>query len=116
MNTDISDNKISFITDKESYYADDTIKITLANNTDSILIIGLRCGTTLEMFYQVKENNSWSENKFFDFMALKCLTLIDTVRSNENFFQPLPASAFKSPGTFRLVLNDDIISNTFIIN
>ena len=114
--TDVSEGKISFITDKEFYNAIDTVNFTVVNNSDSLLIIGLRCGGMLEMFYQIKEDSSWSENKFFDYMTLRCLTVIDTIKSKEKFSQSIPASDFKSSGTFRLVLNEDIISNAFIIN
>lgn len=110
------DSNINFFTDKPFYTEIDTISLTLTNNSDRLLIIGLRCGEMLEMFYQKKENDLWSENLWFDYMTLRCYSLLDSVNSNDEFQQSIPTSIFKDTGTFRLILNEEIVSNSFDIN
>ena len=111
-----SAKRVNFFTDKHFYFETDTINFTLLNHSDSTLYIGLRCGTMLEMFYQKKENNIWSDNLLFDYMLLNCPTFLDSVKSDGKFKQSIPATIFKSRGTFRLKVNEEIISNSFDIH
>ena len=115
-NSEVSNNQVSFFTDRQSYSENDTIIVTIDNESDSTLMIGLRCGGTLEMFYQKMENNNWSDNMYFYYMTLRCPTIMDSVLSNEKFSQPFLSSIFDSSGTYRLVLNETIFSNSFTIN
>lgn len=95
---------ISFRTDKTSYSISDTIDIILKNESYSKILIGLRCGGYLEMFYQKKEENIWSDNLSFWYMSLRCLTVVDTLESNNIFNYSLESAIFDSTGTYRLVL------------
>ena len=61
-NTETPINQINFTTDKTTYSKLDSINIILENKSDSEFLIGLRCNTYLEMFYQKKENNVWSDD------------------------------------------------------
>ncbi|RMI08674.1 MAG: hypothetical protein D6681_07850 [Calditrichaeota bacterium] len=104
--TDIGNvpDEIVFVTDKLFYTSADTLQLRLINNSESGIIIGLRCGGYLEMFYQKKEDDHWSENLWFSYMSLRCVTVVDTVPRNETFFYPLPADMFDSTGIFRLLV------------
>lgn len=102
--TEDSLNKISFLTDKTSYTILDSINIVLENRSNSDIKIGLRCGNYLEMFYQKKEDNVWSDNLWFWWMSLKCTTVIDTIRQNSVFNYSIKSEIFDSTGTYRLVL------------
>lgn len=110
-----SDGHVLFYTDKTTYSVSDTLNLIVQNNSGTTLIIGLRCAEMLEMYYQQKENDIWSANLLFDYMTLRCLTMMDSVKINSQFRQSVPASIFKSTGTFRLILNDEIISSVFDI-
>ena len=97
-------DRISFRSDKTSYSISDTIDIILKNESYSKILIGLRCGGYLEMFYQKKEENIWSDNLSFWYMSLRCLTVVDTLESNNIFNYSLESAIFDSTGTYRLVL------------
>ncbi len=117
-------DQISLSTDKFSYTVSDSINIYLENRSGFDIITGLRCGAYLEMFYQKKENNVWSDNLWFWYMSLKCATLPDTIPSNNTFTHSKPSKIFESTGTFRLLVevylpernaSKTIISNSFEI-
>lgn len=93
----------------------DTIYLKIDNTTDTNFEIALRCGQFLEMFYQKKENNNWSDALFFSYMYLKCPTFIDTIKSNDSFQSLIKVDLFETTGTFRLVLNNSVSSNSFEI-
>jgi hypothetical protein len=121
---DDSLDQISFSTDTFSYTELDTINLFLENESDYNIIIGLRCGGYLEMFFQKKENRHWSDNLWFWYMSLRCPTSVDTVQSNSRFTHSIPAEIFNSKGTFRLLVDvyipernssETIISNAFKI-
>ena len=122
--TENSLNKISFLTDKTSYTILDSINIVLENRSNSDIYIGLRCGNYLEMFYQKKEDNVWSDNLWFWWMSLRCPTVIDSIRPNTVFTYLIKSEIFDTTGTYRLVIDfyeqieDTMISkfsNTFTI-
>lgn len=115
---------ISFSTDSQSYMKSDTINLTLQNDSNDYITIGLRCGRYLEMSYQKKENSRWSDKLSFEYMSLRCPTMLDTVQEKGAFTELLPASRFDSEGTFRLMVkiykppadsSETLISNPFRI-
>jgi len=119
-----SSDPINFSTDKSSYAKSDNISINLRNTSSSYITIGLRCGRYLEMSYQKKENNHWSDNLWFEYMSLGCPTMLDTVQAEGEFTDSLPVKRFDSSGTFRLLVkvykppadsSETIISNSFKI-
>ena len=73
-----SSEQISFSTDSSSYVESDTINLSLKNGPSFDLIVYLKCGRFLEMFYQKKVNQDWSDTLWFSYMSLKCLTFSDT--------------------------------------
>jgi hypothetical protein len=73
------DSKITFYTSSDSYSTTDSIKVFIENHTQSNFYISLRCGGYLEMYYQKKEDSTWSKNLWFSWMSLKCVTVIDTI-------------------------------------
>lgn len=97
--------QISLSTDRFSYTELDTINLSLENKSDFNTIIGLRCGSFLEMFYQRKKNNHWSDNLLLPWMFLRCPTFLETVHSNSTFAHSIPAEVFGSTGSFRLLVN-----------
>ncbi len=64
-------NQIVFRTKSNSYVTTDSIEVFIDNNMDSNFEIGLRCGEYLEMYYQKKDNNSWSNYLWFSWMSFK---------------------------------------------
>jgi len=119
-----SENQVSLKTDKTSYTVSDSINIVLNNNSVNNIIVGLRCGEYLEMDYQQKEGDTWSGNRMFWYMSLRCLTKIDTIKSNQKYDTLLKTEFFKVKGIFRLVLRysltmlnkeEKIYSNAFKI-
>ena len=97
-------DEIVFSTDKASYAPSDTLTLVLTNNTKSNAIIGMRCATYLEMFYQKHDTNGWGDTLWFPYMSLRCVTLLDTVKVNSTFRHRLPAGLFYATGTFRLTV------------
>ena len=97
--------QINFETDKSSYSRFDNIDISLANNTEYGLVIGLRCKKYLEMKYQKKELDSWSGNLEFWYKSLGCMTTIDTIKPNSIFNYSMKSEIFDSTGIYRLVFN-----------
>jgi hypothetical protein len=102
--TENSLNQIKLQTNKSSYSKLDSINIVLDNKSNSDILIGLRCGNYLEMFYQKKEINVWSDNLWFWYMSLRCATVIDTIRQSSVFNYSIKSEIFDSTGTYRLVL------------
>lgn len=101
-NTDNMVKPIALTTDKNSYNVLDTLNINLNNNSRTNILIGLRCGASLELYCQKKENNDWIDIDCIGYMSLRCLTTLDTIESNNTFFQILRAEDFGSNNTFRL--------------
>ncbi len=97
-------NRISFLTNENSYTKLDSINILIENNSAFNIVVALRCGKYLEMFYQKKENNVWSDNVPFRWMTLKCLSVLDTIKSNTVFKHTIKPETFETCGTYRLVL------------
>ena len=111
-------NKIVFYTSSNSYSTTDSIQVFIENHTQSNLNIGLRCGKYLEMYYQKKEDSTWSKNVWFSWMSLKCLTVIDdTIKNNSIYKFTIPSDEITTYGTYRLILANDtsIVSNSFEI-
>ncbi len=117
-------DEIAFSTDKASYAPSDTLTLALSNNTKSDAIIGMRCATYLEMFYQKHDTSGWGDTLWFPYMSLRCVTLLDTVKVNSTFRHRLPAGIFYATGTFRLTVrfhdplpdsSRSAVSNSFTI-
>ena len=118
-------DSIYLSTDKTSYSTTDSIHLTLVNKVGSDIEVGYRCTyRNLEMYYQRKENDGWSDNQWFDYMALKCMTIPKTLKSNTKLKHSISSQIFKSAGIFRLLLpcfitkRDStivVISNSFAI-
>jgi hypothetical protein len=109
---------IRLSTDKNEYERSDSLKVLLANNSNVEITVGLRCSRFLEMFYHEKNDDQWSDNKWFWYMALACPTLLDTVGTTTTLEHSLPAETFRSQGTFRLVVQtyvpiDDTVLTVF---
>ena len=110
----IENNRIIFRTTSNSYFTTDSIKVFIKNNTLSDFKIALRCGY-LEMYYQKKENNTWSNNLWFSWMSLACFTTINTIKKYNAFEFTIPSDEIDVSGTYRLILANDtlIVSNSF---
>jgi hypothetical protein len=108
-------NQIIFRTTGNSYFITDSVKVFIKNNTLSDFEIALRCGGYLEMYYQRKENNTWSNNLWFSWMSLLCFTAIDTIKKDNTFEFTIPPDEIDISGTYRLMLANDtlIVSNSF---
>jgi len=124
IDTENLSNQIIFKTNKTSYSTLDRIDIILNNESNSTILVGLRCGTYLEMLYQKKEGNTWSNKLAFWYLSLGCLTRADTIESNTIFNYSIEPKTFDTLGTYRLVLNyyyltknidDSVFSNSFEI-
>ena len=98
-------DSIGFSTDRAYYAVLDTIRLSLKNNSSSDIDVGLKCGSNLEMSYQKRDVDGWGDTLWFPYMALRCLTLSDTVKVNTTLVRSLPAEIFTSAGTFRLIVN-----------
>ena len=112
------DNRIIFYTSSNSYSSADSIPIFIENHTQSNFQVGLRCGKYLEMYYQKKEDSTWSKDLWFSWMSLKCLTVIDdTIKNNSIYKFTIPSDEITTNGTYRLILANDtsIVSNSFEI-
>jgi len=111
----IENNRIIFRTTSNSYFTTDSIKVFIKNNTLSDFKIALRCGGYLEMYYQKKENNTWSNNLWFSWMSLTCFTTINTIKKYNAFEFTIPSDEIDVSGTYRLILANDtlIVSNSF---
>lgn len=108
-------NRILFRTTKNSYFTTDSINVFVKNNTFSDFEIALRCGGYLEMYFQKKENDTWSKNLWFSWMSLRCYTAIDTLKKDNTFEFTIPSDEIDIGGTYRLLLANDtsIVSNSF---
>ena len=73
-------NEVNLETDKTTYSISDSINIILENGTSTDIMIGIRCKTYLEMYYQKNELDSWSDNLMFGYMSLGCPTKLDTIK------------------------------------
>ena len=107
--------QIIFHTKSNSYLTTDSIVVLIENNTNSDFEIALRCGLYLEMYYQKKENNAWSNYYWFSWMSLKCLSTTEKIKSYNIFQYLIPSDEITEKGTYRLVLANDtaIVSNLF---
>jgi len=108
-------NGIVLQTTNNSFFTTDSIKVLIENKTYSNFEITLRCGSFLEMYYQKKENDSWSNYLWFSWMSLKCVSDIETIKGHNNFQFMIPSNEINASGTYRLVLANDtsIVSNSF---
>ena len=111
------DNKITFYTTNNSYLPSDSVTVFIENNMNSNYEIFLRCGAYLEMYYQKKDNNSWSNNLWFSWMSLKCISVPKTIMGHNVFEFIFPSKEIDTTGIYRLILANDtsIVSNTFEI-
>jgi hypothetical protein len=112
--TNPDESSVIIKTGQEEYLQTDTINVILSNHTSDNYLYALRCGGYLEMFFQKLEKGTWSENKWFWYMSLRCPSVIDTLKPGDSFKYALPAEWFKDSGSFRLIM-DDLHSNTFTI-
>lgn len=97
-------NQLSLLTDQISYTNVDSINLNIENKSAFDMVIGLRCGVYLEMYYQKEENNVWSDNLFFGYMSLHCPTFLDTIPTNNTFAHSIQSEIFESTGTFRFLV------------
>ena len=110
-------DQIIFRTVENSFVITDSIKVVIENRTNSNYNIALRCGIHLEMYYQKKENDSWSEDLWFSWMTLKCSSVLNTIKEDNVFQFVIPSEEIGISGTYRLILANDtsVISNSFEI-
>lgn len=95
-------DRITLSTDKIEYTAPDSIFLYLQNKSNVRIILGFRCDyRNLEMYYQ-EYINTWSENKWFDYMSLLCPTIMMTLPAGNTYTHSLPGQKFDTSGTFRL--------------
>ncbi len=115
--TSTDDNQIIFRTVENSFSTTDSIKVIVENRTNSDYKIALRCGYYLEMYYQKRENNIWSKNLWFSWMASKCYSVLYTIKEDNSFQFIIPFEEIGIRGTYRLILATDtlMISNSFEI-
>ena len=105
--TNNSLDKVYLQTDKTSYSKSDDIIVSVKNKSDSEIQVVLRCNTYLEMFYQINRNNVWSDNFKFQYMNIRCLNSLDTIKQNEIYTYALQSEKLEivdSIGTYRFVL------------
>jgi len=104
---DAAKNRVRLFTDKTTYSrTEDTIMVSLENNTSSYIVFGLRCNTFLETEYQRMEKSDWSEAQMFSFYkTMFCATFIDTLESGLKYKQNFLVSHFDSTGTYRLLMH-----------
>ena len=110
-------NRVVFHTVKKTFFTTDSIETLIENNSDSNFDIIIRCGSYLEMYYQKKENDTWSENLWFSWMSLACRSTPETIEKNSNFQFIIPSNEINASGTYRLILANDtsLVSNSFEI-
>lgn len=97
--------KVVVTTEKNVYHLSENVAFNIKNYSGFPLILGFRCGFPhLEMYYQRKENNQWSDTLWFDYMSLRCPTVSDTLAANLPFSSAIPASEFGGVGTYRLLV------------
>ena len=115
--TSTDNDQIIFHTVGNSFSTTDSIKVVIENRTNSNYNIALRCGIHLEMYYQKKVNDSWSEDLWFSWMTLKCSSVINTIKEDNVFQFIIPSEEISVSGTYRLILANDtlVISNSFEI-
>ncbi|GAB6283719.1 MAG: hypothetical protein STSR0008_25120 [Ignavibacterium sp.] len=108
-------NKVIFQTSNNSFFTTDSIMVSIENKTYSNFEVFLKCGEYLEMYYQKKENDSWSDHLWFSWMSLKCISTPETIIEHNNFQFIIPSNEINENGTYRLVLanNTNIVSNSF---
>ena len=75
------------------------------NKSNFDIVLFLKCGAFLEMSYQKKENNVWSDNSWFWYTSARCLTLPDTLKVDGTFNYSIASEMFESTGEFRLLLD-----------
>ena len=97
-------NQIKFLTDKRYYTQSDTIETKLINNSNFNIIFETRTGCLI-MYYQKKEKYGWSDILYFYFSSLRGPSILDTLKPNTSFTQPMHANIFNATGTFRLVID-----------
>ena len=116
LSTSYNDHVVFHITDN-SFLTTDSIEILIENNSDTNFVIILRCGSYPEMYYQKKDNDTWSENLWFSWMSLTCLSTPETIEKNKNFQFIIPSNEINTSGTYRLILANDtsIVSDSFEI-
>ena len=110
-------NQITFHTRNNSYLTTDSITVFIENDMNSDFEIFLRCGSYLEMYYQKKDNYSWSKYIWFSWMSLKCFSDPATIKAHDIYEFTIPSEEINIIGTYRLILANDtsFISNTFEI-
>ncbi|MBU0558970.1 MAG: hypothetical protein KKG93_05225 [Bacteroidetes bacterium] len=110
-----NNNEIVLQTVNNSFAKTDSIKILIENKTYSDFEVFLKCGGFLEMYYQKKENNAWSNYLWFSWMSLKCLSTIEKIKGYSVFQYTIPINEITENGTYRLALANDttIVSNSF---
>ena len=96
---------VRFFTDRTLYASSDTLLVSLENDEQSPITVGLRCGTYLEMVYQRWNAQEWSESLNFPYRSLLCPTVLDTIGARKTMTISLGAHTFDSTGTFRLIAN-----------
>jgi len=116
---------ITLKTDKDSYTDPDSIKLSLSNNSGYEIELGFRCSLkNLEMYYQQKEKDEWSENKWFTYMNLKCMTILSEIKNKQVLKNSVSTTQFNTKGTFRMLVpcylpardtNIVVVSNPFEI-
>ncbi len=67
------------------------------------------------MYYQKKENSSWSNYLWFSWMSLRCPSTMEEIKSYTVFQYKIPNNEINENGTYILVLANDtsIVSNSF---
>lgn len=90
---------------KYSHGVADTLKGSLLNNSDSAMVIALRCGHYLELSFQQSVNGVWSEKRQPSYMRLRCATHTFTINPHGQYDFSLPTSLFGTTGSFRLLVS-----------
>lgn len=105
-----------FFTTNTLYTTSDSVVVVLDNQSNSNIIFTRRSGKYLEMYFQKKENNEWSNNLWFWWMSLKSFSKIDTLQSNTIFNYSFTAETFDTTGIYRLVIEFHINKSNSIIS
>lgn len=110
-------SEIVFQTVNNFFTNADSIKVLIENKTNSEFEVFLKCSGDLEMYYQKKENDSWSNYVWFSWMSLKCISTPEKIKGYNVFQYIIPFNEINENGTYRLVLANDtsVVSNSFEI-
>ena len=90
-------------TNKTQFSVNDSIYVTLINNSDTTIHFPLLCGSILTFYYEQKVNNKWSGAKYFPNLYTQlCASFPGSLKSHSKSESIIPPQSFNNSGIFRL--------------